>query len=94
MKLHKHRAEAFARLEGELAQPSLYQVAISKLCARFEAADMAGAPGLRIGSAQRAVQGTCGSGSMKIRARIGTCMSWPKSWWILRIISAAGGSTT
>jgi len=56
MKLHKHRAEAFARLEGELAQPSLYQVAISKLCARFEAADMAGAPGRADWSAQRAVQ--------------------------------------
>lgn len=45
MKLHKHRDEAFARLEQELARPSLYQVAISLLCTRFDAPDHAGAPG-------------------------------------------------
>jgi tryptophan 2,3-dioxygenase len=45
MKLHKHRAEAFARLERELAQPSLYQVSVSLLCARFGQPDLAGAPG-------------------------------------------------
>lgn len=45
MKLHKHRAEAFLRLEEELAKPSLYQVAISHLCTRFDALDLAGAPG-------------------------------------------------
>jgi tryptophan 2,3-dioxygenase len=46
MKLHKHRAQAFARLEGELARPSLYQVSVALLCTRFEAEDLAGAPGV------------------------------------------------
>ncbi|WP_299030657.1 tryptophan 2,3-dioxygenase family protein [uncultured Sulfitobacter sp.] len=44
MKLHKHRAQAFARLEGELACPSLYQVAVNLLCTRFEQAPLAGNP--------------------------------------------------
>ncbi|WP_299414727.1 tryptophan 2,3-dioxygenase family protein [uncultured Sulfitobacter sp.] len=44
MKLHKHRAQAFARLEGELACPSLYQVAVNLLCTRFEHAPLAGNP--------------------------------------------------
>ncbi|KEJ90156.1 tryptophan 2,3-dioxygenase [Sulfitobacter donghicola] len=45
MKLHKHRAEAYSRLEGELGRASLYQVAISMLCARFEQEDLAGPSG-------------------------------------------------
>ena len=36
MQLHKHRPEAYARLRAELEQPSLYQVAIGLLCARFD----------------------------------------------------------
>lgn len=56
MKLHKHKAESFARLEGELAQPSLYQVAISLLCARFDHAPLAGAPGRSDWHAQQEVQ--------------------------------------
>lgn len=44
--LHKHRAAALARLEAELAQPSLYQVAVGLLCARFDHAPLAGPPGV------------------------------------------------
>ncbi|MCX7565105.1 tryptophan 2,3-dioxygenase family protein [Sulfitobacter sp. F26169L] len=56
MKLHKHRAAAFARLEAELAQPSLYQVAISLLCTRFGHAPLAGDPGQSDWTADTAVQ--------------------------------------
>ncbi len=56
MKLHKHRAEAFARLEAELARPSLYQVAIELLCTRFDHAPLAGDPGRSDWQAQPAIQ--------------------------------------
>ena len=56
MKLHKHRAQAFARLEAELAQPSLYQVAVALLCRRFDAQDLAGAPGVSDWQAVPALQ--------------------------------------
>jgi tryptophan 2,3-dioxygenase len=56
MKLHKHRAVAFALLEAELARPSLYQVAVSLLCARFGAHDLAGATGTTDWQAQTPIQ--------------------------------------
>jgi tryptophan 2,3-dioxygenase len=56
MKLHKHRADAYDRLEAELAQPSLYQVAVALLCTRFDADPLAGAPGMTDWQAVRAVQ--------------------------------------
>jgi tryptophan 2,3-dioxygenase len=56
MKLHKHREASFVRLESELARPSLYQVAISLLCARFDAGDLAGPPGKADWQAQPAIQ--------------------------------------
>jgi len=56
MKLHKHREETYARLKAELARPSLYQVAISLLCARFDHASLAGEPGQADWSADIAVQ--------------------------------------
>jgi tryptophan 2,3-dioxygenase len=56
MKLHKHKSEAFARLEAELALPSLYQVALSQLCARFEQADLSGGPARADWQAKAAVQ--------------------------------------
>lgn len=56
MKLHKHKAASFARLEDELAQPSLYQVAISLLCTRFDHAPLAGNPGRTDWHAQVNVQ--------------------------------------
>jgi tryptophan 2,3-dioxygenase len=56
MKLHKHKAESFARLAHELTQPSLYQVAISLLSKRFEQPDLAGPPDHRDWQAQPAVQ--------------------------------------
>ncbi|WP_187428803.1 Tryptophan 2,3-dioxygenase [Roseobacter fucihabitans] len=42
MALHKHKAAATAALRGELAQPSLYQVALDLLGERFEVAGLAG----------------------------------------------------
>ncbi|WP_299041048.1 tryptophan 2,3-dioxygenase family protein [uncultured Tateyamaria sp.] len=42
-KVHAHRPEAFVILSDELARPSLYQVALSCLAARFDAGDLAGA---------------------------------------------------
>lgn len=56
MKLHKHKADAFATLEQELKRPSLYQVAIDTLCVRLGAEPLAGAPGLSDWQAQQAVQ--------------------------------------
>ncbi len=55
-KLHKHRPEAYARLEAELEQPSLYQVAIDLLCARFDHTPLAGAPEAQVWSAKPQVQ--------------------------------------
>ncbi len=56
MKLHKHKADAFTRLEEELARPSLYQVAISLLSARFEEADLAGPAATQDWQAKQPVQ--------------------------------------
>jgi len=56
MKLHKHTEVAYARLEEELAQPSLYQVAVSLLCTRFDHAPLAGAPSHSDWAAVPAVQ--------------------------------------
>ena len=56
MKLHKHNAEAFERVEAELAQPSLYQVAISLLCTEFGHTPLAGDPGQTDWAANGAVQ--------------------------------------
>ena len=56
MKLHKHTAASFARLEAELAQPSLYQVAVAQLCERFEHAPLAGDPSRSDWKAQQAIQ--------------------------------------
>ncbi|TMM54065.1 tryptophan 2,3-dioxygenase [Sulfitobacter sabulilitoris] len=44
MKLHEHKAEAFAALKAELEQPSLYQVAIALLTDRLGVPDQAGPP--------------------------------------------------
>lgn len=56
MKLHKHHSDAYARLEGELAQHSIYQVALSLLCARFDQTDLAGPPGETDWKAKSAIQ--------------------------------------
>lgn len=56
MKLHKHTADAFARLEAEITQPSLYQVAISLMCARFDHAPLQGVPEPKDWDANEAVQ--------------------------------------
>ena len=45
MKLHKHKAVAYDALKDELAQPSLYQVAIGLLCKRLEVPPLDGQPG-------------------------------------------------
>ncbi|KIN66246.1 Tryptophan 2,3-dioxygenase [Sulfitobacter noctilucicola] len=44
MKLHKHKPAAFEALSAELAQPSLYQVAIDILCTRLNVPSLAGRP--------------------------------------------------
>ncbi len=44
MKLHQHKPVAYAALSAELAQPSLYQVAIDILCKRLDVPTLAGPP--------------------------------------------------
>ena len=56
MKLHEHKAEALSALKHELAQPSLYQVAIDLLCDNLGQARLAGAPGTTAWDARREVQ--------------------------------------
>ena len=56
MKLHEHKAEAFTALEAELAQPSLYQVAIELLCKGLDQPSLAGAPGTTAWNAQQPIQ--------------------------------------
>lgn len=56
MKLHQHKADAYEALKSELAQPSLYQVAIETLCTRLEVPSLAGAPGEGDWQADQAVQ--------------------------------------
>ena len=56
MKLHKHKADAFEALKTELAQPSLYQVAIDIVCERLGVAPLAGVPGEGNWQADPAVQ--------------------------------------
>lgn len=56
MKLHKHTAQAFETLEQELAQPSLYQVAIALLCQRLGVEPLQGDPGTTDWAAQDALQ--------------------------------------
>ncbi|MCZ4256560.1 tryptophan 2,3-dioxygenase family protein [Sulfitobacter sp. G21635-S1] len=56
MKLHQHKADAYEALKSELAQPSLYQVAIETLCARLEVPSLAGAPGEGDWQADQALQ--------------------------------------
>jgi tryptophan 2,3-dioxygenase len=56
MKLHEHKAEALAALTHELAQPSLYQVAIDLLCDGLGHAHLAGAPGTTSWEARAEVQ--------------------------------------
>lgn len=56
MKLHKHKAEAYEALKTELAQPSLYQVAIDTVCARLDVPSLAGVPGDGDWKADQAVQ--------------------------------------
>lgn len=56
MKLHEHRDVAYAALKDELAQPSLYQVAIGVLTQRLDVQDHAGAAATTAWQAQDAVQ--------------------------------------
>ena len=44
MKLHEHKPAAMAALRAELAQPSLYQVALRLLCDRLDVAPLDGDP--------------------------------------------------
>ena len=55
-KVHAHRTESFALLEQELARPSLYQVALTRLGAHFDTPDLARAPHTGPWQAREAVQ--------------------------------------
>lgn len=92
---HDHRPDLVALLQAELDRPSLYDQV--QACAARQ--------GLPIPPISCAA--TCASHGPKMpgsrphgrrftatRRRIGRCMSWPKSWSISRIISAAGDSIT
>ncbi|APE43865.1 tryptophan 2,3-dioxygenase [Sulfitobacter alexandrii] len=56
MKLHRHKEGAYAALKAELAQPSLYQVAIEAVCDRLGVPSLAGGPGEGDWQADPAVQ--------------------------------------
>ncbi|WP_370401142.1 tryptophan 2,3-dioxygenase [Sulfitobacter sp. JB4-11] len=56
MKLHEHKPEAYDVLKDELAQPSLYQVAIAIACDTLGIASLAGPPGADSWKADPAVQ--------------------------------------
>lgn len=56
MKLHEHKPVAYAALSAELAQPSLYQVAIDIVCQRLEVAPLAGSASTTDWQADQAVQ--------------------------------------
>ncbi|GAA6177871.1 tryptophan 2,3-dioxygenase [Sulfitobacter pacificus] len=56
MALHKHKPVAYEALNAELAQPSLYQVAIDVTCARMGMDPLAGAPSEGDWQASPAVQ--------------------------------------
>lgn len=55
-KVHEHNPEAFNALSDEIQRPSLYQVALSRLAAQFEADDVAGVPHTGSWAPQGAVQ--------------------------------------
>ena len=57
MKLHKHNGHAYQALVDEIAQPSLYQVAIDLLCTRLDHPPLAGDPGEGDWQARDDVQG-------------------------------------
>ncbi|MEW9918500.1 tryptophan 2,3-dioxygenase [Marimonas sp. MJW-29] len=56
MKLHEHKPHALEALQTELAQPSLYQVAIAVACDRLDIPSLAGEPGTGSWDADDAVQ--------------------------------------
>ncbi|MBQ0803603.1 MAG: tryptophan 2,3-dioxygenase [Sulfitobacter sp.] len=56
MQVHKHKPDALKALQDELAQPSLYQVAIAHLCKGLDHAPLAGDPGTTNWEARPAVQ--------------------------------------
>jgi tryptophan 2,3-dioxygenase len=56
MKLHEHKGAAYAALQAELAQPSLYQCALGLLTDRLGVPDLAGPPATTAWEARREVQ--------------------------------------
>ncbi len=56
MKVHEHRPDALKALQDELAQPSLYQVAIDLLCRRLGHDPLAGEPKAQAWEAKQPVQ--------------------------------------
>ncbi|EYD76985.1 Tryptophan 2,3-dioxygenase [Rubellimicrobium mesophilum DSM 19309] len=92
---HAHVAESSAKLEEELATPSLYDEAL-----RF--ADRHGVPMPPRSSPATSARPTAstraswkpGAWSTNPPTPIGGSTSWPRSWWTSRTTSAAGASTT
>ena len=78
-----------------LLDPARELVAASENARRAVAKSVSGETGrVRLGFLRHQRRpGRPGRRSIANRAAIGSCMSWPRSWWISRITSAAGGST-
>ena len=88
---HAHRPEILARLEAELARPSLYDAALAHVARR-------GLP-VPVAILTRDLRpmiacATCGKRSTATPPATGRPMNWPRNWWISKITSAAGDSTT
>lgn len=92
-KLHEHTPEPHAALVAEMEQPSLYQVAVDLLCDRMGCPRLPASPSRAHGRPSERCK-TSGKRFMKTRQPIGNSTNWRRSSLILRIISAAGGSTT
>jgi tryptophan 2,3-dioxygenase len=95
LKPHAHRPDLMAKLEAELARPSLYDEALRHLARNGLPVPQDvltrdfGRPGPSTTVCRR-----CGRSSTATRPGTGRPMNWPRSWWISRIISAAGASIT
>jgi tryptophan 2,3-dioxygenase len=88
LKPHAHRPDLTAQLEAELARPPLYDEAL-----RFLARTGHPVPPEILARDLRQPW-TAHAASTAIRRRTGRPTNWPKSWWILKITSAAGALTT
>ncbi len=91
---HDHRPDILAKLQAELARPSIYDAAVGRwrvaVCRCRMRSLRATCPGP--GSRTRGWRPR-GPLSTVIPIPIGRFTNWPRNWWISRITFAAGGST-